>query len=165
MAEQKPVIKPTQPKPNVSVTQKPAPKPLKIEPESEQKPKEDNRGGDTVKLGRNSDGTFAEGNQISKGNNGGRPSSAFSHRAMAKARAEANPDRIIKDLEELDKIIESDATSPMEKMKALDIKIRLFEGYDPSETKDVTPEKIKESPLNGLTIEELRKLKALKEQK
>ena len=35
------------------------------------------------KLGRNSDGTFAKGNQISVGNNGGRPQDRFSHRAIA----------------------------------------------------------------------------------
>ena len=50
----------------------------------------------------------------------------------------------------------------MEKMKALEIKIKLNGNFDPQETKDVTPAKPVESPLNNLSVEELRGLKALK---
>lgn len=107
--------------------------------------------------GRNSDGTFAKGNKPKITENYGRPQTDFSHRAMAKARAKKNPERILKDLDEIDKILDSDSSSPMEKMKALEIKIKLNGGFDPVENKDVTEHTIV-NPFENLTEAELRKL-------
>ncbi|MBR2587016.1 hypothetical protein IKE71_01420 [Candidatus Saccharibacteria bacterium] len=158
-------ITPVKPKPvpvvkeSLTAQPKPAPEP----PKSEAKPpkkKAVKKLGDNS--GRNPDGTFRKGNQCSVGNEGGRPQTDFSHRAMAKARAKRDPERIIRDLDELDRILDSDKSSPMEKMKALEIKIKLNGNFDPQETKDVTPAKPVESPLNNLSVEELRGLKALK---
>ena len=108
------------------------------------------------KLGRNSDGTFATGNKISVGNSG-RPQNDFSYRAMAKARAAKDPERIQKDLDSLDKIIDGTGASHMEKMKALELKIKLNGGFDPVEAKDVS-EKMFINPFENLTEDELRKL-------
>lgn len=110
---------------------------------------------------RNADGTFKQGNQCSVGNNGGRPQTDFSHRAMAKARAKKDPARILKDLDELDNILDSKTASPMEKMKAIEIKIKLNGGFDPVENKDVT-EHVAPNPFENLTEEELRKLAEIK---
>ena len=110
---------------------------------------------------RNADGTFKKGNQCSVGNEGGRPQTDFSHRAMAKARAKKDPERIIKDLDELDSILDSKKSSPMEKMKALEIKIKLNGGFDPVENKDVT-DRAPVNPFENLTEEELRKLAEIK---
>lgn len=96
---------------------------------------------------------------------GGRPIQQFSYRAMAKVRAGKDPARVEKDLDVLDKILDSESATPMEKMKAMELKIKLNGGFDPVENKDVTPKTISESPLNGLTIEELRSLKVLKKAK
>lgn len=115
--------------------------------------------------GRNADGTFKKGHTPKITENYGRPQTDFSHRAMAKARAAKDPKRIQKDLDKLDEIIDSDDSSPADKMRAIEMKIKLNQGYDATETKDVTPKVPVESPLNGLTIEELRTLKALKGKK
>ncbi|MDO4979163.1 MAG: hypothetical protein Q4E47_03365 [Candidatus Saccharibacteria bacterium] len=116
----------------------------------------------SAKLGRNSDGTFAKDNQLSVGNNGGRPKDDFSYRAIAKKQAAKNPARIKKDLKKLDEIIDDPDSTPLEISKALDIKIKLNGGYDAQETKSqVTGEiatTINERPFEGLTAAELRKL-------
>lgn len=62
----------------------------------------------------------------------------------------------------LDEIIDDPNSSPMERMKALENKIKLNGNYDPQETKDVTPVRHIETPLDSLSVEELRTLKALK---
>lgn len=120
----------------------------------------------TVKKGgRKADGTFDKGNKPKITENYGRPQSDFSHRAMAKVRAKKNPQSILNDLDTLDKIISDPDASAKDKMRAIDIKIRLNMGYDPTEQKDVSEKPIAESPLNALTIDELRSLKALKQEK
>lgn len=114
---------------------------------------------------RNADGTFRQGNRCAVGNKGGRPIQQLSYRVMAKVRSENNPQRVQDDLDRLDEIIDDENSSPADVMRALDMKIRLNDGYDPVENKvsgEVT--QVVESPLNGLTIEELRKLKALKQE-
>ena len=93
---------------------------------------------------------------------GGRPQNDFSYRAMAKIRAKKDPERILKDLNRLDAIIDDPKSTPAEIAKALEIKIKLNGNFDPQETKDVTPARHAESPLDGLSVEELRALKALK---
>ena len=93
---------------------------------------------------------------------GGRPQNDFSYRAMAKIRAKKDPERILKDLNRLDAIIDDPKSTPAEIAKALEIKIKLNGNFDPQETKDVTPARHVESPLDGLSVEELRTLKALK---
>ena len=93
---------------------------------------------------------------------GGRPQNDFSYRAMAKIRAKKDPERILKDLNRLDAIIDDPNSTPAEIAKALEIKIKLNGNFDPQETKDVTPARHAESPLDGLSVEELRALKALK---
>lgn len=93
---------------------------------------------------------------------GGRPQNDFSYRAMAKIRAKKDPERILKDLNRLDAIIDDPKSTPAEIAKALEIKIKLNGNFDPQETKDVTPVRHAESPLDGLSVEELRALKALK---
>ena len=157
----KPKPKPAQPTKPESV-----PKPIKNQAKKPEKeaPQEEiiktSNGQDVKKLGRNSDGTFKKGNQISVGNSG-RPQNEYSYRAMAKVRALKNPERIQRDLDALDGIIDSPQSKPLDVIHALEIKIKLNGNFDPQETKDVTPPR-PESPLNGLTVEELRKLKALK---
>ena len=128
-------------------------------PKTPQKSKSVNKGG------RKADGTFAKGNKPKITSNYGRPIQQFSYRAMAKVRAGKDPNRVEKDLDVLDNILDSDSATPMEKMKAMELKIKLNGGFDPVENKDVTPKTISESPLNGLTIEELRSLKVLKKAK
>ena len=113
----------------------------------------------TDKLGRNSDGTFSTGNQISVGNNGGRPLKDLSIRHQVKLRISKDPDLIQKTLDGMFKIL-SDYNHP-QYIRMLDIFIRINGNFDPIETKDVTTQ-IPDSPLDNLTIEELRKLKALK---
>lgn len=114
------------------------------------------------KLGRNSDGTFAKGNQISVGNNGGRPQDRFSHRAIAAQRAMKDPSRIKKDLEILDSIIDSETASPAEKVKAIETKAKLFGGFDVQETKTTLEGNLlttqTNSPFNQLTKQDLLKL-------
>lgn len=110
----------------------------------------------TVKVGRKSDGTFSEGNSFGK-NSGGRPKNDFSYRAMAKKMAEANPERIVKDLSILSSIIDGETSSPMEKLKALEIMIKLNGNFDPQETKDVSEKEVF-NPFENLTEAELRKL-------
>ena len=114
------------------------------------------------KLGRNSDGTFAKGNQISVGNNGGRPQDRFSHRAIAAQRAMKDPSRIKKDLEILDSIIDSETASPAEKVKAIETKAKLFGGFDVQETKTMLEGNLQttqtNSPFNQLTKQDLLKL-------
>ena len=114
------------------------------------------------KLGRNSDGTFAKGNQISVGNNGGRPQDRFSHRAIAAQRAMKDPSRIKKDLEILDSIIDSETASPTEKVKAIETKAKLFGGFDVQETKTTLEGNLQttqtNSPFNQLTKQDLLKL-------
>jgi hypothetical protein len=114
------------------------------------------------KLGRNSDGTFAKGNQISVGNNGGRPQDRFSHRAIAAQRAMKDPSRITKDLEILDSIIDSETASPAEKVKAIETKAKLFGGFDVQETKTTLEGHLQttqtNSPFNQLTKQDLLKL-------
>ena len=114
------------------------------------------------KLGRNSDGTFAKGNQISVGNNGGRPQDRFSHRAIAAQRAMKDPSRIKKDLKVLDDIIDSEDASPAEKVKAIETKAKLFGGFDVQETKTTLEGNLQttqmNSPFNQLTKQDLLKL-------
>lgn len=110
------------------------------------------------KGGRKADGTFAKGNKPKITSNYGRPIQQFSYRAMAKVRASKDPERVEKDLDALDKILDSEATSPMERMKALELKIKLNGGFDPVENKDVTPKEEPTNPFANLTEAELRKL-------
>lgn len=135
---------------------KPAPKPV-----VPQKTEPVKQGGNKAE-GRNADGTFAKGNKPKITENYGRPQNDFSYRAMAKIRAKKDPERVQKDLDMLDAIIDDPKASPMERMKALENKIKLNGNYDPQETKDVTPMRHIETPLDSLSVEELRTLKALK---
>ena len=139
---------------------KPEPKP---EPKAEkpQKTVAVKQGGNKAE-GRNTDGTFAKGNKPKITENYGRPQNDYSYRAMAKIRAKKDPERILKDLNRLDAIIDDPNSTPAEIAKALEIKIKLNGNFDPQETKDVTPARHAESPLDGLSVEELRALKALK---
>ena len=113
----------------------------------------------TSKLGRNADGTFAAGNQIGLGNNGGRPTDCMSFRQRVKIRASNDP-RLVDDAIDTLIRIATDPTHP-KCVEAIDKLIKLNGNYDPAETKDVTPTAVS-SPLNSLTVEELYKLKALK---
>lgn len=142
--------------------QKPA-QPAKPEPkvETPQKNVTVKQGGNKAE-GRNADGTFAKGNKPKITENYGRPQNDFSYRAMAKIRAKKDPARVQKDLDMLDEIIDDPNSSPMERMKALENKIKLNGNFDPQETKDVTPVRHIETPLDSLSVEELRTLKALK---
>lgn len=112
------------------------------------------------KIGRNSDGTFAEGNTF--GGNGGRPQDRFSHRAIAAQRAMKDPSRIKKDLKVLDDIIDSEDASPAEKVKAIETKAKLFGGFDVQETKTTLEGNLQttqtNSPFNQLTKQDLLKL-------
>ena len=108
---------------------------------------------DAVKNGRKTDGTFAKGNSFGQG----RPKNEYSYRAMAKKMAAEDPERITKDLKILNNIVDSDSSSPMEKMKALELLIKLNGNFDPQETKDVSEKEIF-NPFENLTEAELRKL-------
>jgi hypothetical protein len=110
----------------------------------------------TVQVGRKSDGTFAPGNTFGK-NPGGRPKDAFSYRAIAKVMASEDPDSITNGVKTLHDIVKSAETSPMEKMKALELLIKLNGNFDPQETKDVSEKEIF-NPFENLTEDELRKL-------
>ncbi len=113
------------------------------------------------KVGRKSDGTFAEGNEFGK-NSGGRPQDRFSHRAIAAQRAMKDPSRIKKDLKVLDDIIDSEDASPAEKVKAIETKAKLFGGFDVQETKTTVEGNLQtiqtNSPFNQLTKQDLLKL-------
>ena len=108
---------------------------------------------DAVKNGRKTDGTFAKGNNFGQG----RPRNEYSYRAMAKKMAAEDPERITKDLKILNNIVDSDSSSPMEKMKALELLIKLNGNFDPQETKDVSEKEVF-NPFENLTEDELRKL-------
>ena len=112
------------------------------------------------KIGRNSDGTFAEGNTF--GGQGGRPQDRFSHRAIAAQRAMKDPSRIKKDLKVLDEIIDSEDSSAAEKVKAIETKAKLFGGFDVQETKTTLEGSLSttqtNSPFSQLTKEDLLKL-------
>lgn len=108
---------------------------------------------DAVKNGRKTDGTFAKGNSFGQG----RPRNEYSYRAMAKKMAAEDPERITKDLKILNNIVDSDSSSPMEKMKALELLIKLNGNFDPQETKDVSEKEVF-NPFENLSEEELRKL-------
>lgn len=110
----------------------------------------------TVQVGRKSDGTFAPGNTFGR-NPGGRPKDAFSYRAIAKVMASEDPDSITNGVKTLHDIVKSNETSPMEKMKALELLIKLNGNFDPQETKDVSEKEIF-NPFENLTEDELRKL-------
>jgi len=110
----------------------------------------------TVQVGRKSDGTFAPGNTFGK-NPGGRPKDAFSYRAIAKVMASEDPDSITNGVKTLHDIVKSAETSPMEKMKALELLIKLNGNFDPQETKDVSEKEVF-NPFENLTEDELRKL-------
>ena len=110
----------------------------------------------TVQVGRKSDGTFAPGNTFGR-NPGGRPKDAFSYRAIAKVMASEDPDSITNGVRTLHDIVKSIETSPMEKMKALELLIKLNGNFDPQETKDVSEKEIF-NPFENLTEDELRKL-------
>lgn len=137
-------------------SKKPAPK-----VEAPQKIEAVKQGGNKAE-GRNADGTFAKGNKPKITDNYGRPQNDYSYRAMAKIRAKKDPERILKDLNRLDAIIDDPKSTPAEIAKALEIKIKLNGNFDPQETKDVTPVRHIETPLDSLSVEELRTLKALK---
>lgn len=111
--------------------------------------------------GRNPDGTFAKGSKPKITSNYGAPLKNFSYKAMAKVRASKDPNRVLKDLEALDAILDNESTSPMERMKALELKIKLNGGFDPQETTaTITGEvaaEINKRPYKGLTIDEIRK--------
>jgi len=109
-----------------------------------------------VQVGRKSDGTFAPGNTFGR-NPGGRPKDAFSYRAIAKVMASEDPDSITNGVRTLHDIVKSVETSPMEKMKALELLIKLNGNFDPQETKDVSEKEIF-NPFENLTEDELRKL-------
>lgn len=108
---------------------------------------------DAVKNGRKTDGTFAKGNSFGQG----RPRNEYSYRAMAKKMAAEDPERITKDLKILNDIVDSDSSSPMEKMKALELLIKLNGNFDPQETKDVSEKEVF-NPFENLSEDELRKL-------
>lgn len=110
----------------------------------------------TVQVGRKSDGTFAPGNTFGR-NPGGRPKDAFSYRAIAKVMASEDPDSITNGVKTLHDIVKSAETSPMEKMKALELLIKLNGNFDPQETKDVSEKEIV-NPFENLTEDELRNL-------
>ena len=110
----------------------------------------------TVQVGRKSDGTFAPGNTFGR-NPGGRPKDAFSYRAIAKVMASEDPDSITNGVKTLHDIVKSIETTPMEKMKALELLIKLNGNFDPQETKDVSEKEVF-NPFENLTEDELRKL-------
>ena len=137
----------------VSVSKKPVRKTVrKVATKKVAKEKKAN----TVQVGRKSDGTFAPGNTFGK-NPGGRPKDAFSYRAIAKVMASEDPDSITNGVKTLHDIVKSAETSPMEKMKALELLIKLNGNFDPQETKDVSEKEIF-NPFENLTEDELRKL-------
>lgn len=108
---------------------------------------------------RNPDGTFAVGHHPKITENYGRPKSDVSYRALAKKRAERNPDRLKKDLDALDDIIDNPKSTQIERMKAVEMKIKLNGNFDAQETKgtmEVTNNTY--NPFADLTTEELRKL-------
>lgn len=110
------------------------------------------------KGGRNVDGTFAKGHEPIIAENCGRPKDRFSHRAMAAKRAQENPNSIKKDLDVLDEIINNPSNSPIERAKAIDIKIKLFGGYDAQETKTEITGKLEGSPFANLSAKEVEAL-------
>lgn len=132
-----------------------------------QKPENVKKVGDKS-VNHNVDGTFSEGNDAWKNrdpNKAHRPIQDFSYKSMAKVRAAKDPSRVEKDLDMLDKIIDNEDASPMERMKAIEYKIKLNGNFDAQETRDVTERQIPDSPLNSLTVDELRSLRVLKERK
>lgn len=108
-----------------------------------------------TKTQRNADGTFKKGNA-----GGGRKPECMSARSLARIMVEDNPKLLEKALGNLFDIASDKEDT--QSVSAIDKVIKLLGNYDPQETKDVTPKR-KESSLDDLTVEELRKLKALKE--
>ena len=115
----------------------------------------------TTKLGRNSDGTFAAGNQIGLGNNGGRPAECMSFREQVKIRASKDPSLVDDAINTLIAIA-NDPTHP-KCVDAIDKLIKLNGNYDPAETKSKTElsgsvETVASSPLSELTRDDLKRL-------
>ena len=77
---------------------------------------------------------------------------------MAAKRAQENPRSIKKDLDVLDEIINDPSNSPIERSKAIEIKIKLFGGFDIQETKTEISGKLGGSPLANLSAEEVESL-------
>lgn len=113
-------------------------------------------------LGRNSDGTFAKGNQLSVGNKGGNTPKPWSLRQQAKTRAKKDPKMVQQAIDSMINVV-SDPSHP-QFASVLDKFIRVLDGYDPTESKTEhsgSIETINDNPaLNQLTREDL--LKALK---
>jgi hypothetical protein len=111
------------------------------------------------KGGRNVDGTFAKGHTPYIAENCGRPKDRFSHRAMAAKRAQENPNSIKKDLDVLDEIIANPDNSPLERAKAIELKIKLFGGFDVQETKTELTGKVENAiPFSNLSQKEVEAL-------
>jgi hypothetical protein len=101
------------------------------------------------KKDRNPNGTFKKGHTpLISPDRSGRPPSAFSARAIAKAMAEGKLELVIANLYKL---------AMTNDVAAIDKIIKLNGGYDPVEVKDISPASL-ERPLKGLTVEELKKL-------
>ena len=118
----------------------------------------------TKKSGRNQDGTYRKGHSGNPtGEGAGRPAECLSFREQVKLRAAKNPKLVTNAIDTLEKIA-SDPEHP-KCIEAIDKLIKLNGNYDAQETKltDNLPV-YRESPLDSLTIEELRKLKALKQE-
>lgn len=115
-----------------------------------------------TKLGRNSDGTFAIGNQISKNNNGGRPTEDMSFRQQVKIRATNDPTMVKNVIDNLFAIA-SDPTNPR-CIDAADKLIKMNGNYDPTESRTQTElsgsieAKTISSPLSELSRDDLKKL-------
>lgn len=108
------------------------------------------------KLGRNSDGTFKEGNKESVGNNGGRPKEPFSFRERAKIMAQKDPSLVKGVIDNLIKIA-SDPDHP-KCTDAADKLIKLIGNYDPSESKTELSGKVEGSPFSNLSQKEVEAL-------
>lgn len=108
------------------------------------------------KLGRNSDGTFAKGNKVGLGNNGGRPTEDMSFRHQVKLRAQKNPELVQKAIDALVKI----ATDPENPkcIEALDKLIKLNGNYDPAESKTEVSGKLDGQPFANLSVKEVEGL-------
>jgi len=110
------------------------------------------------KRGRNPDGTFKKGNQIGKGNKGGRPTEDMSFRHQVKIRAQKDPSLVKKVIDNLIDIA-SDSDNPR-CLDAIEKLIKLNGNYDPSESKTELSGKVEGASFANLSAKEVDKLLA-----
>ena len=89
---------------------------------------------------------------------GGRPPFELSVRSVAKYKMAKDPKAIEAAVERAFKILADEKSETQDFFKVLDWATRVLGGYDPQETKDVTPKQVHENQYKQFTRAELKKM-------